>query len=42
MTVGFTFYLLMWPVLVAIIMFVIARGFFKEWAQARREGRMLI
>lgn len=42
MTVGFTFYLLMWPVVVAIIMFVIARGFFKEWAQARREGRMLI
>lgn len=42
MTEVLTFYLLMWPVLVAGIMFVIARGFFKEWAQARREGRMII
>lgn len=42
MTVGLTIYILMWPVLVAAIMVVIARGFFKEWAQARREGRMMI
>jgi len=42
MTLGLTFYLLMWPVLVACIMYVIARGFIKEWAQARREGRMII
>lgn len=42
MTVGLTLYVLIWPVLVAIIMFAIARGFFKEWAQARREGRMIV
>lgn len=42
MTAGLTFYMLIWPVLVGVIMFVIARGFFKEWAQARREGRMII
>jgi len=42
MTVGLTFYVLMWPVLVAGCMYVIARGFFKEWAEARREGRTII
>ena len=42
MTAGLTFYILMWPVLVAGGMFVIARGFFKEWAEARREGRTII
>lgn len=42
MTVGLTIYVLMWPILVGGTMFVIARGFFKEWAQARREGRMII
>lgn len=42
MTAGLTFYVLMWPVLVGGTMFVIARGFFKEWAQARRAGRMII
>ena len=42
MTIGLTVYLLMWPVLVGSIMIVIARGFFKEWAEARREGRMII
>lgn len=42
MTVGLTIYILMWPILVACVMFAIARGFFKEWAAARREGRMII
>ncbi|WP_022870009.1 putative transporter small subunit [Yaniella halotolerans] len=42
MTVGLTIYILMWPVLVATVMFAIARGFFKEWLKARREGRMII
>lgn len=42
MTIGLTIYVLMWPVLVAAIMFAIGRGFFKDWAEARREGRMII
>lgn len=42
MTVGLTIYVLMWPVLVAIIMFVIARGFFADWREAREEGRSII
>lgn len=42
MTVGLTIYFLIWPVLVAGMMYVIARGFFKDWAEARREGRMII
>ena len=42
MTFGVTIYVVMWPIFVGVTMFVIARGFFKEWAQARREGRMII
>ncbi|MPV38911.1 putative transporter small subunit [Georgenia subflava] len=41
-TLILTGYVLMWPVIVAVVMYVIARGFFKDWAQARREGRDLI
>ncbi|WP_432055934.1 putative transporter small subunit [Streptomyces sp. bgisy022] len=37
-----TAYILMWPVLVAIVLFVISRGFFREWAEARRNGEDLI
>jgi hypothetical protein len=35
-------YVLMWPVLVAIVLFVISRAFLREWAEARREGRPII
>jgi len=42
MTIGLTIYVLMWPVLVVAVMYSIARGFFKEWAEARRDGRMII
>ncbi|GAA4480376.1 hypothetical protein GCM10023190_25060 [Enteractinococcus fodinae] len=42
MTTGLTIYFMMWPLAVASIMFVIGRGFYKEWARARREGRMII
>lgn len=37
-----TVYSLMWPVLVAIVMTVIGRGFFKEWKEARDAGVDLI
>ncbi|MBQ0826503.1 putative transporter small subunit [Streptomyces tagetis] len=41
-TVLLSAYVLMWPVLVAVVLFVISRGFFREWAEARRNGRDLI
>ncbi|HLS24592.1 MAG TPA: putative transporter small subunit [Beutenbergiaceae bacterium] len=37
-----TGYVLMWPVLVAVVMAIIARGFIREWWEARREGRDII
>ncbi|WP_454084480.1 putative transporter small subunit [Georgenia sp. Marseille-Q6866] len=37
-----TFYVLMWPAAVAVVLFVIARGFYRDWREARREGRQLI
>lgn len=42
MTALLTAYVLMWPILVLGILIVIARGFFKEMAEARREGRPMI
>ncbi|WP_212732690.1 putative transporter small subunit [Streptomyces oceani] len=35
-------YILMWPVIVAIVLFVISRAFFREWAEARRNGEGMI
>lgn len=35
-------YVLVWPVITAIVLAVIARGFIKEWAEARRSGRDLV
>lgn len=37
-----TFYVLMWPTIVAFVLFFIARGFFRDWREARRQGRPLI
>ncbi|WP_406728684.1 putative transporter small subunit [Streptomyces sp. GD-15H] len=42
MTFALSVYVLMWPVIVAVILFVISRGFFREWADARRNGRDMI
>lgn len=41
-TVVLTIYVLMWPVLVAAVLYVISRGFVKEWVAARRKGEDLI
>ncbi|MEU8348490.1 MULTISPECIES: putative transporter small subunit [Streptomyces] len=41
-TVALSAYILMWPVVVAVVLFVISRAFFREWAEARRNGRGLI
>lgn len=35
-------YVLIWPVLVAGVLFVISRAFFAEWREAREEGRDII
>ena len=37
-----TVYVLMWPVIVAGVLFVIARAYFREVAEAKREGRQII
>ncbi|WP_163542869.1 putative transporter small subunit [Occultella kanbiaonis] len=41
-TIALTAYVLIWPVIVAVVLFVIARAFVKEWLDARREGRDII
>lgn len=42
MTVLLTAYVLMWPVLVLGVLIAIARGFAKDVAEARKEGRPVI
>lgn len=37
-----TLYVLIWPALVGVVLFVISKGFFSEWAAARRQGEDLI
>lgn len=37
-----TFYVLIWPVIVAGVLAVIARAFFGEMRKARKEGRPMI
>lgn len=41
-TILLTCYVLVWPVMVAGVLFVITRGFLTEWRKARREGRSII
>ncbi|MEZ7004784.1 putative transporter small subunit [Streptomyces sp. AD55] len=41
-TVLLSVYILMWPVLVAVVLYVISRGVFREWAEALRNGQDLI
>ena len=37
-----TLYVLVWPAVVAMVLFFIGRGFLRDWRQARSEGRPLI
>ncbi|NYD58071.1 hypothetical protein BKA08_002309 [Nocardioides marinisabuli] len=37
-----TLYVLIWPAVVAAVLFIIGRAFAREWAEARREGRDLV
>ncbi|WP_031508986.1 putative transporter small subunit [Streptomyces megasporus] len=41
-TLALSAYVLMWPAVVAVVLFVISRAFFREWAEARRNGRRMI
>lgn len=41
-TLLLTVYVLIWPVIVAGTLYVISRGFIKEWVESRREGRSII
>ncbi|ACS31457.1 putative transporter small subunit [Micrococcus luteus] len=42
MTLGLTLYVLMWPVIVLAVLITVAAAFFKDWRDARREGRSII
>lgn len=41
-TILLTLYLLMWPVIVAAVLFVISRAFLRDWKVSRDEGRDLV
>ncbi|WP_409020343.1 putative transporter small subunit [Brevundimonas vesicularis] len=41
-TLALTTYVLIWPALVAIVLAVLAKAFFADWIEARREGRPMI
>lgn len=41
-TLALTAYVLIWPVIVAFVLFFLGRGFLKDWSQARKEGRPLV
>ncbi|MCV9995676.1 putative transporter small subunit [Paeniglutamicibacter sp. ZC-3] len=37
-----TVYVLIWPLVVGGTLFVIVRAFYREWRQARAEGRGMV
>lgn len=41
-TLALSVYILMWPALVAVVLYVISHAFVREWVAARREGRPMI
>lgn len=41
-TAVLTSYILVWPLVVAGVLFVISRAFIREWAAARRDGKSMI
>lgn len=42
MTALLTAYVLIWPVIVLAVLIVIARAFFKDLSDAKKEGRQVI
>ena len=41
-TLLLTGYVLIWPIIVAFVLFFLLRGFFKDWSRSRKEGRPII
>ncbi len=41
-TFWLTFYILIWPALSALVLFVIVRGFFRDMLAAKRAGRDMV
>ena len=41
-TLALTAYVLIWPVIVAFVLYFLGRGFVKDWLQARKDGRSII
>lgn len=37
-----TVYVLMWPVIVAGVLWVLCKGFVKDWLESRKAGRRMI
>lgn len=37
-----TVYILIWPVIVAVVLVIICVAFYKEWSSAKKEGRDII
>lgn len=42
MTVALTIYILMWPVIVAFVLFFIARGFIRDIRESKKAGLPII
>lgn len=41
-TFWLSFYILIWPAISALVLFVIIRGFFRDMLAAKREGRNMV
>lgn len=41
-TIALTAYVLVWPLIVAGVLFVICRSFFRELREAKRQGKSII
>lgn len=37
-----TAYILMWPMLVSVVLYLLVSAFFREWRTAREKGRPLV
>jgi len=42
MTAWLTLYVLIWPIVVIGVLFVIVRAFYRDWREARAQGRSII
>ncbi len=41
-TILLTVYVLIWPIIVAGVLWTVCRGFLKDWAESRKAGRSII